>query len=236
VNKTSKLTLRIMVVLALVVAVMLFDLGAWLEATIARVESFGPWGPLVFIVVYVIATVLMLPGSALGLAAGALFGVVYGTGIVSIASTLGAALAFLVGRFLARDAIAARMAGNPAFAALDRALTDDGWKIVALARLSPVFPYTLLNYAFGLTKVRFTHYVLVSWIAMLPGTVLYVYLGSLARVGGRASEKTPAEWAMYAVGLLATVLVTVILTRMTRRAIREADLARESAENTPPPA
>ncbi|MDP1587994.1 MAG: TVP38/TMEM64 family protein, partial [Prosthecobacter sp.] len=206
----------------------------WLEATIARVETLGPWGPVVFIVVYVIATVLMLPGSALGLAAGALFGVVYGTGIVSIASTLGAALAFLVGRFLARDAIAARMAGNPAFAALDRALTDDGWKIVALARLSPVFPYTLLNYAFGLTKVRFTHYVLVSWIAMLPGTVLYVYLGSLARVGGRVSEKTPAEWAMYAVGLLATVLVTVIITRMTRRAIREAGLARESAENTPP--
>ncbi|HBJ84011.1 MAG TPA: hypothetical protein DDZ88_09115 [Verrucomicrobiales bacterium] len=159
---------------------------------------------------------------------------VYGTGIVSIASTLGAALAFLVGRFLARDAIAARMAGNPAFAALDRALTDDGWKVVALARLSPVFPYTLLNYAFGLTKVRFTHYVLVSWIAMLPGTVLYVYLGSLARVGGRGSEKTPAEWAMYAVGLLATVLVTVIITRMTRRAIREAGLARESAEHTPP--
>ncbi|MDZ4405346.1 TVP38/TMEM64 family protein [Prosthecobacter sp.] len=233
-KKTSKLTLRIMVVLAFVVAVVLFDLGAWLEVAIARVETLGPWGPVVFIVVYVIATVLMLPGSALGLAAGALFGVVYGTGIVSIASTLGAALAFLVGRFLARDAIAARMAGNPAFAALDRALTDDGWKIVALARLSPVFPYTLLNYAFGLTKVRFTHYVLVSWIAMLPGTVLYVYLGSLARVGGRGSEKTPAEWAMYAVGLLATVLVTVIITRMTRRAIREAGLARESAEHTPP--
>jgi len=231
---SAKLLFRILVVLALVVAVVIFDVGSWLEDAIAGVESFGPWGPVVFIVVYVIATVLMLPGSALGLAAGALFGVVYGTAIVSIASTLGAALAFLIGRFLARDAIASRLAGNTTFTALDRALADQGWKIVALVRLSPVFPYTLLNYALGLTKVRFTHYVLASWIAMLPGTLLYVYLGSLARVAGTGSDKTPAEWTLYAVGLLATGVVTVLITRTTRRAIRKTGLDGDSTVKTPP--
>lgn len=200
------------------------DPKAWLQQSIAVVEKLGPWGVVVFAVAYVVATVFMIPGSALTLAAGTLFGVVLGTGVVSIASTLGASLAFLIGRFLARDAVAAKVAGNASFAALDRALGEDGWKIVALARLSPVFPFTLLNYAFGLTKVRFTHYLAASWLAMLPGTLLYVYLGSLARVGVKGAEKSPAEWALYGVGLLATVLVTVIITKMTRRAIKSAGL------------
>ncbi len=230
---SAKLLLRVTAVLVLVAVFALGDPRGWLEATIARVEHLGPWGPMFFILAYVVATVLMVPGSALGLAAGALFGVIYGTGIVSIGSTAGAALAFLIGRFLARDAIAAKMANNASFAELDRALGEDGWPIVALARLSPVLPFTLLNDAFGLTKVRFHHYVLASWIAMLPGTLLYGDLGSLARSGVKSLAKTPAEWGLSAVGLLATALVTVIVTRKARRAIHGAGLARENGEATP---
>lgn len=222
--------LRLLAVIALAAVLAFGDSRAWLDSMINWVEDLGPWGPAAFIAVYVTATVLMLPGAPLGLAAGALFGVLAGTGIVSIASTAGAALAFLIARHLARDAVAARLARHASFAALDRALCREGWKIVALARLSPVFPYSLLNFAFGLTSVRFSQYVFMSWIAMLPGTLLYVYLGSLARAGVKSSSKTPAEWALYAVGLAATVLVTVLITRISRRAIREAGLTDETAD------
>lgn len=217
--------LLIIGLLLLIVASFVFgDPKGWLNGAITAVENLGPWGPVVFALVYIVATVLMVPGSALTLSAGALFGVVYGTGIVSIASTSAAAIAFLIGRFLARDAIAARTAGNASFAALDRALGKDGWKIVALTRLTPIFPFALLNYAFGLTRVKFLHYVIASWIAMLPATVLYVYLGSLARAGLKSGEKTPLEWAMYGVGLLATIAVTIIVTRMAKKAIKDAGI------------
>lgn len=217
-----------------VFALMTGDAKAWLNAAISEVEQLGAWGPVVFVVCYIVATVLMVPGSALTLAAGTLFGVVYGTGLVSVASTLGASAAFLIGRFLARDSIVAVTSRRPAFAALDRALGKDGWKIVALARLSPVFPFTLLNYAFGVTQVKFTHYVLASWIAMLPGTVLYVYLGSLAREGVRSAARTPMEWTIYAIGLVATLAVTWLITRMTRRAIGEASLASNASATDVP--
>lgn len=223
-------TLLISAFALLLAAAFIFgDPKAWLNSAITEVEKLGPWGPVVFILAYVLATVLMVPGSALTLAAGTLFGVVYGTGIVSVASTLGAAAAFLVGRFLARDSIAARTAKNPSFAALDRALGREGWKIVALARLSPVFPFTLLNYAFGLTRIGFVPYVLASWIAMLPGTLLYVYLGSLARAGTRGAEKTPLEWVIYGAGLAATLGVTVYVTRIARKALHKSGIEQPTA-------
>jgi uncharacterized membrane protein YdjX (TVP38/TMEM64 family) len=167
----------------------------------------------------------MLPGSILTLGAGAVFGVVHGTLLVSLSSTAGATAAFLVGRYLAREMVARRVAGNHTFRSLDEAVASEGWKIVGLTRLSPVFPFNLLNYAFGLTRVSLRDYVLASWIGMIPGTVMYVYLGSLAgslaelgaKEGGRA--RTPAEWALYAVGLIATVAVTVVITRTARRAL-----------------
>lgn len=225
-----------LIALALVIALgfVLGNPSAWLRRGIGTVEALGWWGPAVFVLVYAIAAVLMVPGSALTLAAGTLFGVVAGTGIVSLASTLGAAAAFLVGRFLARDAIAARTAANPAFAALDRALGRQGWKIVMLARLSPLFPYTLLNYAFALTRVSFGRYVLASWAGMLPGTLLYVYLGSLARAGLRSAERSSLEWAFYGVGLAATLAVTIFVTRMARSALRESGLEPQPGTDATP--
>jgi uncharacterized membrane protein YdjX (TVP38/TMEM64 family) len=145
--------------------------------------------------------------------------VVVGSICVSISATLGATAAFLVGRYLARDAIARKIERNEKFAAIDRAVADEGWKIVFLTRLSPVFPFTLLNYAFGLTRVKLGHYVLASWIGMMPGTVMYVYLGSLVNVGAGHRQRTTGEWVLYGVGLLATVVVTVFVTRLARKAL-----------------
>ena len=189
------------------------------------ISGLGSSAPLVFIPLYVVACVLFVPGSILTLSAGFLFGVVRGSVYVSVAATLGATLAFLIGRYFARQWVAARLANYPKFKAVDEAVAHEGWKIVALTRLSPVFPFNLLNYAFGLTKVRVRDYVLASWAGTLPGTILYVYLGSLAgdltRVATGGAKRSPAEWLLYAVGLLATIAVAVYVTRVSNRALKQ---------------
>ena len=212
------------VVAAVVVTVFTVDVRALLREALAGLESLGAWGPVIFVLLYIVAAVLFVPGSALTLGAGALFGVGLGSVLVSAGATLGATAAFLVGRYLARDWVAKKIEGNAAFAALDRAVAADGWKIVGLTRLSPAFPFTLLNYAFGLTRVSLRDYVLASWIGMMPGTVMYVYLGSLARAAGDCS-RTPAEWALYGVGLAATIVVTVFVTRLARAALAQRTAA-----------
>jgi uncharacterized membrane protein YdjX (TVP38/TMEM64 family) len=143
--------------------------------------------------------------------------VVKGAALVSLASTLAAAIAFLLGRFALRDWIVKKLAHRPAFKAIDEAIGREGWKIVLLLRLSPVFPFNLLNYALGLTSIRFWPAVLASWIGMLPGTILYVYLGSLAQVATK--ETTVAQKILYGVGLLATLVVTIWITRIAKKAL-----------------
>lgn len=211
---------------ALLVVARVVDTPALLRGALDGIRSLGPWGPALFVLLYVVATVLFLPGSILTLGAGAAFGLVRGVVVVSIAATLGATAAFLVGRYLARDWVAARIERRGSFRALDEAVAREGWKIVGLMRLSPVVPFNLLNYAFGATRVPLRDYVLASWVGMLPGTVLYVYLGSVA---GRLATATlgardepargVAEWGLYGLGLCATVAVTVYVTRLARAAL-----------------
>jgi len=200
-------------VVVLLAAFRYFHVQELLRRSLAWVAGLGPAGVIAFVLIYILACVLMLPGSVLTLGAGAVFGVVKGSVIVSMASTLGATAAFLVGRYLARDRVARRIEGNERFRAIDEAVGREGWKIVGLTRLSPVFPFNLLNYAYGITKVSLRDYFLASWIGMLPGTVMYVYLGSLAgslaTLGRQGAGRTPAQWALYGLGLLATVTVTV---------------------------
>ena len=195
------------------------DVRALLRDALVWIEGLGLWGPVWFVVIYAVATVLLVPGSIMTLGAGAIFGVVKGSVIASVAATAGAAAAFLTGRYLARGWVEKRIEGHAAFSALNRAVADEGWKIVGLTRLSPIFPFTLLNYAFGVTHVRFWQYVLASWIGMIPGTVMYVYLGSLVRTGSEDRERTAIEWIAYGVGLAATVAVTVVITRLARKAL-----------------
>lgn len=199
--------------------------GQYLPQFAAWVESLGWLGPLVFILGYAVATVAFIPGSLLTLAAGAIFGLVQGTLYTLVGATLGASAAFLVARYGARGWIERRIAGNARFAAIDRAVGKEGFKIVALLRLSPVFPFNLLNYSLGLTRVRFLDYLLAS-VAMLPGSLLYVYYGkaagSLAAVaGGVKAERGPEYWLTLGLGLVATIAVTTVITRLAGRALRQ---------------
>ena len=215
---TPKKTLIVAVVAAIVSGLFYFDVRALLRDSLAWVEQLGPWGPVLFVLIYIVAAVLFVPGSALTLGAGAVFGVGLGSVLVSLGATFGATAAFLVGRYFARAWVAKKIEGNAAFAAIDRAVAAEGWKIVGLTRLSPAFPFSLLNYAFGLTRVSLRDYVVASWIGMMPGTVMYVYIGSLARVAGDRT-RTPGEWALLGLGLVATIAVTIFITRIARTAL-----------------
>lgn len=224
--------------LAAAAAVALVALGRVAGGQVPRfaawVDSLGPLGPAVFVLGYALAVVAFVPGSLLTLAAGAIFGLVEGTLWVFAAATLGATLAFLLGRYAARGLVERRLAGDPRFAAIDDAIGREGLKIVLLLRLSPVFPYNLLNYGLGLTRVRLAHYVAGS-VGMLPGTLLYVYSGKLAgdvaaAAGGAPVARGPGYWLVVGLGFAATVAVTVVVTRIARRALRDATDARLASD------
>jgi uncharacterized membrane protein YdjX (TVP38/TMEM64 family) len=249
-SATGRIVLYVCAAAAVVAALVLGgrSLVGPLQRFAAWVQGLGVWGPVVFILGYAAATVAFAPGAVLTLAAGALFGLFYGTVYTLVGATLGASLAFLVARYVARGAIEHRLAGNPRFQTIDRAVGREGFKIVALLRLSPVFPFNLLNYALGLTRVRFLDYFAAS-VAMLPGTLLYVYYGKAAgslaaafagggaggagTAGGQqaAAGGSPkaASWALLGIGLLATVAVTTYVTRLAGKALRQ-----ELGEAAPP--
>lgn len=212
-------------------------MSAWMRSALAFVERLGTWGPIALGLLYVAATVLMVPGFILTLGAGALFGVLTGTLTVSTAATAGATAAFLIARYAARNVVARRIAGNLRFESVDRAVAVNGWKIVLLTRLSPVFPFNVLNYAFGLTKVSLRDYVFASWVGMLPATVMYVYIGSvagsIARIGAEDRSRSRAEWIFYLVGLVGTVMATAYITRVARRALKEAGAENSDAQAAP---
>jgi uncharacterized membrane protein YdjX (TVP38/TMEM64 family) len=215
-----------LLVLGSVAALVLLARSDAASSFLEWIPTLGAWGPVIVAAAYVPATILFLPGSVLTLGAGFLFGVVHGTVAVSIGSTLGSAASFLLGRTLLRSWVEAKVERNPKFRAIDRAVAENGFKVVLLTRLSPVFPYNLLGYAFGVTRVGFRDYVIASWLGMLPGTVTYVYLGSALRsvsevLSGKV-EGGPAREALFALGLIATIAVTAVVTRAARRAIREA--------------
>jgi uncharacterized membrane protein YdjX (TVP38/TMEM64 family) len=222
-----KLSLFLAGVAAIAVAARMLPLAVWLEAFNQRVVGLGLLGMVLFALLYAAATVLMVPGSLLTLAAGASFGLLPGFVAVLFGATLGAAGAFLVSRHLARKRVERWIQRKASFVAVDRAVAREGWKIVFLTRLSPVFPFNFQNYAYGLTSVSFWHYVLASWIGMIPGTFLYVYLGTLGRSGLEAASGNAAgsyRLALQAVGLLATLGVTILITRTAKRALREAGI------------
>jgi uncharacterized membrane protein YdjX (TVP38/TMEM64 family) len=178
------------------------------------------WGlgpPL--ITLYILACVLFLPGSVLTLGARVLFRVIK---VRSLSISRPWRYLCFPGHYLARDE---KDPANEKFKAIDEGVAQEGWKIVGLTRLSPVFPFNLLNYAYGLTRVSLRDYFFASWIGMMPGTVMYVYLGSLvgevAKIGSEGRARTSAEWALYIVGLIATVAVTVYITRIARAALRK---------------
>jgi uncharacterized membrane protein YdjX (TVP38/TMEM64 family) len=218
-----KLLLIIVAIAALIVLGRHFHLGELFAATLDKIRGMGALAPVLFVMLYIVGAILFVPGSILTIGAGVVFGLLRGAILVSIGATIGAIAAFLIGRYFARDWVRGQLEGNPKFAAIDRAVGREGWKIVLLTRLSPVFPFNLLNYGFGLTAVTLRDYALATWIGITPGTVLYVYIGS---IGGNLatagqSHRTPAQWALNIVGLAATVGVAVYASRLASRALNE---------------
>jgi uncharacterized membrane protein YdjX (TVP38/TMEM64 family) len=209
-------------ILAVIVVAAFWQLD-WKGAILPFIQSIdrlGVWGPVVFILVYMTATVVLFPPSILSLGAGAIFGFWKGALLVLIGANLGATAAFLIGRHFARDWLASKLQDKPRLKALDRAVAEEGWKIVLLMRLSPIFPFKLLNYALGLTRVSVSGYVIASVVGNTPGALVWVYSGTLARWGlFRDRELTPVEWALYGVGFLATAGLAVYFSRLAKRAL-----------------
>jgi len=168
-----------------------------------RIEQAGSAGPLLFMAIYALATVLFLPGSVLTLAGGALFGPVWGTLYNLTGATIGATLAFLVARYLASDWVEQKSGGR--LKQLKEGVEKEGWRFVAFVRLVPLFPFNLLNYALGLTRIKFLHYLVASYICMLPGAVAYTYLGYAGREAVAGGEGL-IQKALLALGLLALVM------------------------------
>jgi len=217
-------------ILVFVILIALLLVGAftlpvreWLAQLLEWIATHRQVAWLAFAAAYILACVLMLPGLILTIAAGALFGVLQGIVLVSLASVAGASAAFLIGRTFARDWARAKAQALPRFAALDRALEQKGFLIVLLTRLSPLFPFNLLNYAYGLTGVTLRDYVLASWVGMLPATAMYVYLGSaaasLAQIARGDVQAGTGGRILFFVGLAATLAVAVVVTRLARRAL-----------------
>jgi len=218
-----KLVILAAVVAGLIIAAKQFNVQDYLRQALEWIDGLGPLGPVAFMAIYILATVLFIPGSLLTLGAGVIFGWLSGSLYVFIGATLGATGAFLVGRYLAQGWVAKQIESNEKFKAIDEAVAEEGFKIVLLTRLSPIFPFNLLNYAFGVTKVSLKDYFLGS-VGMIPGTMMYVYIGSLAgdlAQIGSADQPSNAgiQWAIRIIGFIATVAVTVYVTRVARKAL-----------------
>ena len=221
----------IIVVLATAVIGFVFlPVRQWFMHFESYVQSLGAIGPLVVVLAYILCTVLFIPGSVITIGAGTLFGLTTGLLVVVLGANLGALSAFLLARTFLRDKVAAWAAANPKFRSLDHAIGKQGFKMVLLTRLSPVFPFVLLNYFLGLTAVSIGAYALANLIGMLPATFLFVYIGSAARdaIAGQPDASVDFYQQVFKyVGLAATVAVVVIVTRIARRALREAEQAQE---------
>lgn len=193
------------------------------------VAAQGGLGMLLFVLGYAAATVLFVPGSLLTLAAGAVFGLAKGSALVFVGATLGETAAFLIARHFARARVERRVSADARFEQIDQAIGREGRKIVLLLRLSPIFPFNLLNYALGLTRVSLRDYLIAS-VGILPGTILYVYagkvLGDLASIAsGVTVPRGTAYYVVLGLGLAATAAVTVVIARIARAALENAHAA-----------
>ena len=207
-------------VLALVAAWRFLPLQDWLEALKEWVDGRGVFGAILFGAVYIAASLLFVPATILTIGTGYLFGLAGGMAVVWPASTVTAVLAFLIARHFAGARVERLARRHPKFAALERAIGKGDWKVVVLLRWSPIVPFSVSNYLYGLTPVRFVRYVMASALGILPGSFLHVYLGAAGKRLGGNSEHSPWEWAMLGAGLVATVAVTVYVTRLAKKQLQ----------------
>jgi uncharacterized membrane protein YdjX (TVP38/TMEM64 family) len=226
--KTAKKLVIAFLIIGVVAAIVFLPFRDWFARFEDYIGSLGSLGPIAMALAYVVTTVLFIPGSAITIGAGTLFGLKTGFLVVLVGANLGALCAFLLARTLLRGKVTKWAEGNAKFRSLDRAIGSQGFKMVFLSRLSPAFPFNMLNYLLGLTAVRTGTYVVANLLGMLPGILLYVYIGVAARdaLAGQTDGSTDFyQQILKYVGLLATAAVVVIVTRVARKALREAEQA-----------
>ena len=212
--------------LALIASIYLFFHPQWIAQLAGYWKELGPRGLWMYGALYVGATVFLVPCSPFILAAGFLFGVVKGSILMSAASTASATISFLFARFVARDWAARKLARFKVLAAFDQALQQNGFKVVVLMWLQPVFiPFVYLNLGLGVTQVRLRDFILGTWVGMLPGIILYVYVGSLVRDVSelslmKLSKLGQTHSLMLWLGFVATVLLVTLLTRLAKQSLQ----------------
>ncbi len=231
-SRWRKLVLVLLGVGVLIGLWALLPVAEWIEQFRAWVAGLGIWGHVIFVAVYAAATVALAPGSLLTLAAGVAFGLM-GFPTVIVGATVGLALSFLVGRYFLRGWVQRQVAGNKVFEAVDRAIEGEGWKIVGLMRLSPLVPFNLQNYLFGITKIGFLPYLAASFFGIMPGTLLYVWIGSLGAAAGSVSGSGDDvgfyKTIALTVGLVATLAVTILVSRKAQEKLREIGVEGEAS-------
>jgi uncharacterized membrane protein YdjX (TVP38/TMEM64 family) len=228
-----RIAILVLVIVAIVIGVAVFKVQKYLPDLLNFIGRIGIWGKIIFVVIYIVATVCFIPGSALTLGGGFLFGLYWGIFLVWLGATTGCILAFLLGRSALRSWIEKKVDQYPTFKAVDGAIAAQGWKIVLLLRLAPILPFNLLNYALALTKVSLLQYSLASAVGMLPGTALYVYIGSLAKDLSEAASggliNPTQKIIIWVVSGVVIIVVVVFVSIIAKRAINKA-LAEQNQE------
>ncbi len=216
--------LLLLALAALSSAASFLPLKDWIKTFTQWVQGLGPIGVVVFIAAYAVATVLFVPGLLFTIAAGLVYGVVGGAAVALTGAIIGASLAFLCGRYLVRQRVERSTKNNRKFKAIDEAIEKQGWKIIGLLRLSPLIPFNLSNYFYGITAIKFWPYFFASFVGMMPGTLLYAYLGAAGKAGlggEQGSGGGSLKWIFFGVGLVATVAVTIIVSRAAKQALQK---------------
>lgn len=226
--QTSKWVWVALIILLIAVTIGWFVLPVkdWVQSFNGWVQGFGVWGIVVFGLVYIIAVIVLAPAAPMTIAAGLAFGA-WGFPLVVIVATTGASFAFLVSRYLARERVKHLVEDRPKFKAVGKAVSEDGWKVVGLLRLSPLVPFSLQNYFFGVTEIGFPPYVAATFAGIMPGTALYIYLGVLGKAAGSDQGGGAAQWVFFAIGLVATAVVAFIVTRKAKTKLIEAGVGTE---------
>lgn len=225
-NKKLQLLCLAFLITTLIIISHFINIPQLLQLSITGIKNIGIWGPIVFIIIYNLATLLFIPGSILTIKGGCLFGLFWGCVYVLIAAMLGAILAFIIGRYLSKDWVYQQLEKHPKFQAIDQAVAQAGWKIVLLTRLSPLFPFNLLNYAFGVTNVSLKDYILGS-LGIIPGTIMYVYIGSITtNIAMISTNNQPEELRIFnfliqSLGLIATLFISIYITKIAQKSLNQ---------------
>ena len=223
-SNRKKIIIGVLALVAITAVWFLLPVRDWIDGFQGWIKDLGAVGVALFVGIYVVVTVVLGPAWALTLVAGLAYGF-WGIPLVVAAATLAACVAFLIGRNLARERVTKMVDDNDRLKALNKAVSKEGWKVVGLLRLSPVFPFGLQNYLFGVTEIGFVPYALATLVGIVPGTALYVYIGTLGNAGGDGGDGGGAlRWAFLIAGLIATAVVVWLVTKRARKELAELDV------------